>query len=220
MRLVHGGRLRPGFVLSLARLISTSATHPLNLRLSWLAAVVSSETVLAQDDSTRRFRLASGERGGRGGARTSWETRVETSSKTRTRNNARRKHVSRRRFFRYQRVCRRPIPSGPGPGSQYGSQYPGSISAPMQDGGCPVHAALAVYGCSGLATSHEPPRLAGYLVNVPGRHLVEGYTAAMLGPHVVVVDRLDPVTEFAHALHLLHSGSLRAMSKESTRVVK
>ena len=40
-------------------------THPLNLRLSWLAAVVSSETVLAQDDSTSRFRLSLGEGGGR-----------------------------------------------------------------------------------------------------------------------------------------------------------
>lgn len=57
-------------------------------------------------------------------------------------------------------------------------------------------------------------------MNVPGRYLVEVYTAAMLGPHVAVVDRLDPVTQFAHALHLLHSGSLRTASKDSTRVVK
>lgn len=40
-----------------------------------------------------------------------------------------------------------------------------------------------------------------YLVNLPGRYLVvEVYTAAILGPHVDVVNRIDPVAEFVHAL--------------------
>lgn len=71
-------------------------------------------------------------------------------------------------------------------------------------------------------TSH-PGWLLGipYLVNLPGRYLVEEvYTAAISGPHVDIVNRIDPVAECVHALHLLHSGSLRTTSKDATRAVK
>lgn len=73
--------------------IDVRPPHPLNLRLSWPGAAVSSEIPLAQDDSTRRFvtpREKEEEQDGEEEEeQTLGRTRGETSSKTRTRNDVR-----------------------------------------------------------------------------------------------------------------------------------